>query len=65
MSSLGERTIYCNDFTAGLIQYVYVKAKNEMQVIQETTFCESLRKKKKHLQQGVWNSNVFARVNVV
>lgn len=46
MSSLGERTIYCNDFTAGLTQYVYVKAKNEMQVIQETTFCESLRKKK-------------------
>lgn len=45
MSSLGKRTIYFSDFTAGLTQYVYLKAKTEIQVIQETTFYESLRKK--------------------
>lgn len=40
-----ERTIYLNDFTAELAQYVHLKAKNEIQVIQETTRYESLTKK--------------------
>lgn len=40
-----ERTICLNDFTVELTQYVHLKAKNEVQVIQETTCYESLAKK--------------------
>lgn len=41
-----KRTIYFNDFTAGLTQYIHLKAKkNEIQVIQERTCYESLTKK--------------------
>lgn len=45
MNREGKRTIYFNDFTAGLTQYIHLKAKNEMQVIQEGTCYESLTKK--------------------
>lgn len=45
MNREGKRTIYFNDFTAGLTQYIHLKAKNEMQVIQERTCYESLTKK--------------------
>lgn len=44
MNRQGKRTIYLNDFTAGLTQYVHLKGKNEIQVIQETTCYESLTK---------------------
>lgn len=45
MNSQGKRVIYLNDFTAEFTQYVHLKAKNETQVIQETTCYESLTKK--------------------
>lgn len=45
MNREGKSTIYFNDFTAGLTQYIHLKAKSEMQVIQERTCYESLTKK--------------------